>query len=133
SWPASGRPSPRAGSPRFEPRSPRSRPWATSSPTTEDQTSDDWQSPGFSRYSARVLFESADGRLGRSGTGEGRTTMKIDIYNHIFPKRFYDSMMEVMGSPKDMLKRVTSVPMLVDLDERFRVMDRFKDYCQVLS
>ena len=59
--------------------------------------------------------------------------MKIDIYNHIFPKRFYDSMMEVMSNPKDMLKRVTSVPMLVDLDERFRVMDRFADYCQVLS
>ena len=59
--------------------------------------------------------------------------MKIDIYNHIFPKRFYDGMMKVMANPKDMLKRVTSVPMLVDLDERFRVMDRFDDYSQVLS
>jgi predicted TIM-barrel fold metal-dependent hydrolase len=59
--------------------------------------------------------------------------MKIDIYNHIFPKRFFDRMMEVMANPRDMGKRVTTVPMLVDLDERFRVMDRFADYCQVLS
>ena len=60
--------------------------------------------------------------------------MKIDIFNHIFPRRYFDRMMQVAGNHKDMGKRVRSVPMLVDLDERFRVMDRFgADYRQILS
>ena len=60
--------------------------------------------------------------------------MKIDIFNHIFPRNFYDRMLEVAGDHKDLGKRARSVPMLVDLDERFRVMDRFgDDYVQILS
>ncbi len=60
--------------------------------------------------------------------------LKIDIFNHIFPAKFYDRMLAVAGHLKDMGgKRVRQVPMLVDLDERFRVMDRFEDYRQVLS
>jgi len=58
---------------------------------------------------------------------------KIDIFNHIFPKPFYDKMMEVAGQHKDIGKRVRNIPVLVDLDERFRVMDEFGDYVQVLS
>jgi aminocarboxymuconate-semialdehyde decarboxylase len=57
---------------------------------------------------------------------------KIDIFNHIFPKRFQERMQEVAGTHKDMGKRVRAIPMLADLDERFRVMDRFGDYQQVL-
>ncbi len=60
--------------------------------------------------------------------------LKIDAFNHIFPPRFYERMIEVAGDYKDMGKRVRGVPMLTDLDERFRVMDRFgADYRQVLS
>ena len=59
--------------------------------------------------------------------------MKIDIYNHIFPMRYFEKMIEVAGSQKDMGKRVRAIPILTDLDERFRVMDSFGDYCQVLS
>jgi aminocarboxymuconate-semialdehyde decarboxylase len=40
---------------------------------------------------------------------------------------------EVAPGFKDAGKRVRGVPMLVDLDERFRVMDRFDGYEQVLS
>ena len=59
---------------------------------------------------------------------------KIDAFNHIFPKGFYDKMIEIAGNLKDMGKRVRGVPMLVDLDERFRVMDKFgPDYVQILS
>jgi len=57
---------------------------------------------------------------------------KIDIFNHIFPKRFQERMTELAGNHKDMGKRVRAIPMLADLDERFRVMDRFGDYQQVL-
>ena len=56
--------------------------------------------------------------------------MKIDIFNHIFPRLFFDQMMEVAPNYKDMGKRVREVPVLVDLEARFRVMDQFQDYAQ---
>jgi aminocarboxymuconate-semialdehyde decarboxylase len=59
--------------------------------------------------------------------------MKIDIYNHIFPMQYFEKMIEVAGNHKDMGKRVRDIPFLIDLDERFRVMDTFGEYCQVLS
>ncbi len=58
---------------------------------------------------------------------------KLDIFNHIFPKQFYELMLEIAPKQEDMGKRVRGVPMLYDLDERFRVMDRFDDYQQILS
>ncbi len=41
-------------------------------------------------------------------------------------------MTEVLPSGKDMHKRVRAIPSIVDLDERFRIMDKFGDYVQVL-
>ncbi len=59
---------------------------------------------------------------------------KIDVYTHIFPPRYFDKMLEVMPEHADIGKRVRGVPMLWDLDERFRVLDEFGgDYVQVLS
>jgi len=58
--------------------------------------------------------------------------MKIDIFNHIFPKVYFDKMMKVAPNYKDIGKRVREVPVLVDLDARFRVMDQFDDYAQVI-
>src|SRR5258706_12457784 len=53
---------------------------------------------------------------------------KIDIFNHVMPLKFF----ERIGDYKDIGKRMREVPMLYDLDERFRVMDKFDDYHQVL-
>ncbi len=58
--------------------------------------------------------------------------MKLDIFNHIFPKPFYERMLEVDPAATDMHKRVRAIPSIVDLDERFRIMDRFGDYRQVI-
>ena len=58
--------------------------------------------------------------------------MKIDIFNHIFPKNFYDKMMAVAPNHKDIGKRVRAIPVIVELEERFRVMDQFNDYVQVI-
>jgi aminocarboxymuconate-semialdehyde decarboxylase len=58
---------------------------------------------------------------------------KIDVFTHIFPAAYAGRMGEVAPGFKDAGKRVRGVPMLVDLDERFRVMDRFEGYEQVLS
>jgi predicted TIM-barrel fold metal-dependent hydrolase len=58
---------------------------------------------------------------------------KIDIFNHIWPNRFYDKLREVTGKMTDITRRSEAVPMMTDLDERFRIMDRFDDYSQILS
>ncbi len=49
--------------------------------------------------------------------------MKIDIFNHIYPKIYWDKMMEVAPDVKDMGKHTREVPVLWDLDARFRMMD----------
>ena len=59
--------------------------------------------------------------------------MKIDMFNHILPKRFFDKMSEVNPELVDIGKRFRTIPVLVDLDARFRVMDLFEDYTQVIS
>src|SRR4030042_6630870 len=58
--------------------------------------------------------------------------MKIDIFAHIFPKKYFNKMIEVAPNGQDMHKRVRNVPCIVDLDERFRIMDRFDEYAQVI-
>ena len=59
--------------------------------------------------------------------------MKIDVFNHILPKAYFDRITSVMPVPVDMHKRVRSIPTLVDLDARFRIMDPYDDYVQVIS
>jgi len=59
--------------------------------------------------------------------------MKIDIFNHIWPKPYFEAVQRHVPKFLDMGKRVTSVPMLMDLDIRFRVMDAFDNYVQILS
>ena len=58
--------------------------------------------------------------------------MKIDIFNHLLPKNFFDKMIEVAPNQKDIGRRMRSIPAIVDLEERFRVMDQFEDYVQVI-
>jgi predicted TIM-barrel fold metal-dependent hydrolase len=57
--------------------------------------------------------------------------MKIDIFNHLFPKEYFDKYIDT-GLP-DIGKRVRAMPTIVDLDARFKVMDEFGEYCQVIS
>ena len=60
--------------------------------------------------------------------------MKIDIFNHILPKPYYDRMIDKMPSGAYMLKRVSNIPFLYDLDTRFRKIEQFgEDYQQVFS
>ena len=59
--------------------------------------------------------------------------MKIDIFNHIFPERFFAEFLTTASGLKDMGKRVRNIPAMVDLDARFRMMDEFGEYCQVIS
>ena len=59
---------------------------------------------------------------------------KLDIFNHIYPTPFHDQFMKLAPTYKDIGKRMRNIPMLADLDVRFRVMDTFgDDYQQVFS
>ena len=59
----------------------------------------------------------------------------IDAFNHFFPTAFFNKMLSIPGTEQAIGKRVRAIPCIYDLDERFRVMDMFKDknYSQVLS
>ena len=59
---------------------------------------------------------------------------KIDAYNHIWPKPFFDALIDHIGTMTDITLRSGAVPMMTDLERRFEVMDMFgPDYCQILS
>lgn len=59
---------------------------------------------------------------------------KIDIFNHIWPKPFFDALIGHIGTMTDITRRSGAVPMMTELDRRFEVMDMFgENYQQVLS
>jgi predicted TIM-barrel fold metal-dependent hydrolase len=60
--------------------------------------------------------------------------LRIDAFPHILPRRYFDRMIAASSGPASyMQKRTAAIPVLYDLDERFRVMDRFPGYVQVLT
>lgn len=62
--------------------------------------------------------------------------MIVDAYTHILPKKYQENL-EKKVTGRDMTlnsaRYAKSVPTLMDLDIRFRVMDAFEDYIQVIS
>src|SRR5580692_7855746 len=59
--------------------------------------------------------------------------MKIDIFCHIAPQNYFDRLLKLPESGTTIKKRSVNIPAMVNLDVRFRMMDRFGDYCQVVS
>src|SRR5215470_4810970 len=57
----------------------------------------------------------------------------IDAYCHIYPRRFFGEMTKISPKMENLGKRLRSVTSLVDLDTRFKQMDAFGDYRQVIS
>lgn len=57
----------------------------------------------------------------------------IDIFCHIYPDRFFQEMTKTSPQLSNMGKRLRSIKKLFDLDERFREMDTFGDYRQIIS
>jgi uncharacterized protein len=57
--------------------------------------------------------------------------MRIDAFNHFFPKKYFDMLLDA-GLP-DIGKRVSEVPALHNLKARLKIIDSFPDYAQVLS
>ncbi len=59
--------------------------------------------------------------------------MVIDIFTHVYPRPVLDRLNEVAPDLGAMAKFVDSTPQLHDMEARFRVMDKFGDYRQVIS
>ena len=58
---------------------------------------------------------------------------KLDIFTHIWPKKFHELLLKQTGQMKDMHRRSEAVPMMTNLDRRFEVMDMFDEYQQIFS
>jgi predicted TIM-barrel fold metal-dependent hydrolase len=60
-------------------------------------------------------------------------SLKIDVFNHIFPKPFFDRLQRVTVN-RGAVKRWLNIPFLHDLAVRFRMLEEFGDsYRQILS
>jgi aminocarboxymuconate-semialdehyde decarboxylase len=59
--------------------------------------------------------------------------VKIDVFPHILPRRYFDRMIAVAPPGMALQKRMSGIPVLVDLEARFRIMDRYDGYRQVLT
>jgi predicted TIM-barrel fold metal-dependent hydrolase len=59
--------------------------------------------------------------------------VKIDVFPHILPRRYFDRMLEVAPAGMALQKRMTGIPVLVDLDLRQAIMDRYEGYVQILT
>jgi len=65
--------------------------------------------------------------------------MKIDIYSHIIPKKYWDAVVDLIGD--DRLKELAGASNIAiertrtlwNLDERFKIMDKYSDLVQVLT
>jgi uncharacterized protein len=57
----------------------------------------------------------------------------IDIYCHIYPEKFFEEMTKLSPQTQNLGKRLRTITKLFDLDERFREMDAFGDYRQIIS
>jgi aminocarboxymuconate-semialdehyde decarboxylase len=58
--------------------------------------------------------------------------MRVDAYTHFIPTRFFKEVMSA-GNHRDIGKRMMGVPSIYDVNVRLKVVDKFKDYAQVLS
>ncbi len=59
--------------------------------------------------------------------------MVIDIYTHVFPRPVFDRVRDIDPNIGWMGPRALNMPQLHDMDARFRVMDEFGDYRQIIS
>jgi predicted TIM-barrel fold metal-dependent hydrolase len=57
----------------------------------------------------------------------------IDAFCHFFPEGIFQMLSQTAGGTTDVGKRIQGVRTIWDLDRRFKVMDQFQDYTQVLS
>src|SRR5260370_13283492 len=58
---------------------------------------------------------------------------KIAVFPHRLPRRSFERMLAVAPAGMALQKRMSGIPVLVDVDRRFRIMDHYEGYVQVLT
>ena len=58
--------------------------------------------------------------------------MKIDIYNHVMPVRYLE-MMKTHSKDQGIIKRMTSLRMLWDIEARVKMLEQWPELQQVLT
>ena len=88
---------------------------------------------GFAR--ADMQTSAADHENDRAARRRGRTisVQHIDSFCHFFPQGIFAKLSETTGGTRDIGKRIQGVRTIYDLAARFRTMDGFENYSQVLS
>ena len=71
-------------------------------------------------------------RCGSQTKQETEHMRYIDAFNHFFPKRIYELLLQSPAGQRDLGKRMRGIPALYDIDERLRVVECFPDYSQVI-
>ncbi len=61
------------------------------------------------------------------------SSRKLDIYNHVMPRNVIDRMAEMAPGMAGMVKRMTTIRMLNDIEARVKMMEQWPGYQQVLS
>jgi uncharacterized protein len=59
--------------------------------------------------------------------------VKIDIFNHVFPRSFFDRYITSGAAGREIGKRMANATLAFDLDHRFRILDEFPDVRQVIT
>jgi predicted TIM-barrel fold metal-dependent hydrolase len=63
--------------------------------------------------------------------------VKLDVFNHILPESFFAEFLHIAGNLKDMGKRSRNLPVIYDINARFKLMDQinaeFGEYQQIIS
>ena len=60
--------------------------------------------------------------------------MKLDIFCHVLPKRYFDRLQQISNDrAANLLKRTAPIRSLWDVETRLRVIEPFDDYAQIIS
>jgi aminocarboxymuconate-semialdehyde decarboxylase len=57
----------------------------------------------------------------------------IDAFCHFFPRGIFEKLSETAGGTRDIGMRMQGVKTIHDLEARFRIMDGFEDYSEIIS
>jgi aminocarboxymuconate-semialdehyde decarboxylase len=59
--------------------------------------------------------------------------IKIDVFPHCLPRRYFERAIQASPAGATLQKRMTGIPVLVDVELRLRIMDRYEGYVQILT
>lgn len=59
--------------------------------------------------------------------------MKIDVFNHVVTRKYHDLLVKKAPPALNPAERFRSIPTLMDMDLRSKIMDQFEGYVQIIT